>query len=261
MKLKRSTLWLMAITMAVCGSLLLLTSKHTPDNATRAKRLGEMQGIVIRYDNPSNFYIPPFLPEDAHIPTVEMKAVRPEAVEHALYGIENALKKYPPGFMDKLIKAIFICGDMTIAGASAGGTYGPAWVLLAAPVGIGPDGIRLTCRMGVHHELSSFVYLRGDNAARWRKMEPKDWRFSTTPDTQIQRDKATPPNPATGFLSSYGATTPENDFNVYAEKMMTELPAVMRLSKLHPIVAKKAAFVRECYMAIDPRMGAVLAEP
>ena len=247
--------------MTVCGGLLLLKSKHTPNNTAHAKRLGEMQGIVISYDNPSNFYIPPFLPEDAQIPTVKMKAVQPEAVEHALNGIEAALKKYPLGFMDKLIKAIFICGDMTIAGAPAGGTYGPAWVLLAAPVGIGPDGIQLTCRMGVHHELSSFVYLRGDNAVRWREMEPNDWHFATTPETQIQRDKAAPPNPATGFLSSYGATTPENDFNVYAEKMMTELPTVMRFSKLHPIVAKKAAFVRECYIAIDPRMGAVLAEP
>jgi hypothetical protein len=53
------------------------------------------------------------------------------------------------------------------------------------------------------------------------------------------------------------AGAPENDFNVYVEKMMTEMPEVMRLSQLHPLVAKKAAFVRKCYVAIDPRMGPV----
>lgn len=39
--------------------------------------------------------------------------------------------------------------------------------------------------------------------------------------------------------------------------MMTEMSEVMRLSQLHPVVAKKAALVRECYVAIDPRMGTV----
>ena len=258
MHFSRRTLWFVAGAMAVCGSLLLWISRPAPDNATRARQFGETQGIVIGYGDPSSFYIPPYLPEDAHIPTVEMKAARPKDIEPALDGIEDALKKYPPGFMSKLIKAIFICGDMTIAGAPAGGTYGPAWVLLAAPSGIGSEGIRLTCRMGVHHELSSFVYLRGDNAVRWRKMEPDNWRFAATPEAQIQRYKSTPPDPATGFLSAYGATTPENDFNVYAEKMMTELSTVVRLSKLHPMVAKKAAFVRECYVAIDPRMRTLL---
>lgn len=257
MRVSRRALLLWAVVMAVCGGLLLATSQHGPDNATRARKLGEMQGIAIGFGDPSSFYVPPHLPEDARIPTVEMRAAQPKAIGPALDGIEDALKQYPPGFINKLIKAIFICGDMTIASAPAGGTYGPAWVLLSAPAGTGSDSIRLTCRLGVHHELSSFVYFRGDNAVRWRKMEPGNWSFATTPDVQIQRDKSTPPNPATGFLSAYGATTPENDFNVYVEKMMTETPEVMRLSKLHPVVAKKAAFVRKCYVAIDPRMGAV----
>jgi len=246
-----------AVVAAVCGGLLLAASQHGPDNATRAKKLGEMQGIVIGFGDPSSFYVSPYLPGDARIPTVVMRAAQPEAIGPALDGIEDALRQYPPGFMNKLIKAIFVCGDMTIAGAQAGGTYGPAWVLLSAPAEISSDDIRLTCRLGVHHEFSSFVYFHGDNAVQWRKMEPGNWSFATTPTAQIQQGKSPPPNPATGFLSAYGATTPENDFNVYAEKMMTEMPEVMRLSQHHPVVAKKAAFVRKCYEAIDPRMGAV----
>jgi hypothetical protein len=261
--------------MAASGTLLLArdrlmglqaNSPSPAENAAHARRLGEAQNIIIGFGDPSSFFVAPYLPEDARVRGVTMEAAQAAAIAPALDGIEVSLRQYPPGFLGKVIKAIFICGGMAIAGAPAGGTYGPAWVLLSAPLSIGPDAIHLTCRLGVHHEFSSFVYMRGDNAARWQQTEPPGWQFATTPQAQIDRDKATVPAPETGFLSAYGATTPENDFNVYAEKMMTEMHAVMDAARVHPIVARKAAFVRACYVAVDSRMAAVfdslgMAEP
>ena len=265
MTVSRRAIWL-AGAMAAAGALLLgrdrltnsqANSPSSAENAARARRLGEAQNIIVGFGDPSSFFVAPYLREDAHVPTVTMEPVQPAAVAPALDGVEASLRQYPPGFLGKVIKAIFVCGDMTIGGAPSGGTYGPAWVLLSAPLSIGPEAIRLTCRLGVHHEFSSFVYMRGDNATRWQQTEPSGWDFATTAKSQIDRDKAMAPSPDTGFLSAYGATTPENDFNVYAEKMMTEMHAVMDLARAHPIVARKAAFVRACYSTIDSRMVAV----
>ncbi len=66
-----------------------------------------MQGIVTGCCGPPDFYIPHFLPEDVHIPSVEMKAARPDSIEPALDGMEDALKKYPPGFGSKVISTSF----------------------------------------------------------------------------------------------------------------------------------------------------------
>jgi hypothetical protein len=216
-------------------------------------------GIVVGMDNPSSFYVPPFLPADAAIPGVEVLPAQPGALAPALDGIEAALMRYPPGFVAGLIKAIFIGGRIRIQGANAGGTYGPAWILLSAPLEIGAPSIELTCRMGVHHELSSFVYLRGDTVERWRAVQPENWPFAGSAAHQLSGDSASAPPVETGFLSAYGATSPENDFNVYAEKMLTEPATVMRLADQVPAIARKLALVRQAYLAIDPRMEQALS--
>lgn len=247
----------------VGGAILSLGRKpavdQTPDPAERASRIGAMNGILVAYGDPATFYVPPFLPDDAKLPLVDMRAAEPSAVWFALDGIEPSLAQYPPGFVAKLIKAIFVCGRMTIEGERAGGTYGPAWVLLAAPLDIGAEGITLTSRIGVHHELSSFVYYRGNTAEVWQKTVPPNWVFPTSVAAQLKSNPARPPSAETGFLSAYGATAPENDFNVYAEKMMTEMETVMRQARRFPVVARKANLVRESYAAIDPRMDAIFS--
>ena len=239
---------------------MLVLPALAPDPAKRARAISREQGIFVGYGDPATFYVPPYLPEDAKLPRVEMRLAERAALLPALEGIEASLRQYPPGFVAKLIKAIFIAGWIAIDGIEAGGTYGYAWVLLAAPITIGAANITLTCRLGVHHELSSFVYNRDDTARLWGETHPKNWRFATSTKLEIGRAKQSAPSPETGFLSAYGATTPENDFNVYAEKMMTEMPVVMQLAKQVPLIARKVAFVRQRYVEIDPRMDEVFSQ-
>jgi hypothetical protein len=253
---RRAVLAGAAAALGAAGAALLWRSRER-DPERWAQEIGATQGIHVAFGDPSTFYTPPYRPEDAKVPYVEMTAAEPAAYSSALKGIEASLAQYPSGFVGKLISAIFVCGRMTIEGAPAGGTYGPAWVLLSAPLEIGAAGIALTCRMGVHHELSSFVYMRGDLARDWADAEPPDWNFSASSAQQLGDDAAAPPPAETGFLSAYGATSSENDFNVYVEKMMTEMETVMGLARRHAVVARKAELVRRSYAAIDPRMDGV----
>lgn len=257
---KRRALILTGGALAMTGGAMLVLRALAPDLAEWAQAIAEEQGIMVGYGDPATFYAPPYLPEDARLPRVAMRPAERAAIPPALEGIETSLRQYPPGFVAKLIKAIFIAGWIAIDGVEAGGTYGHAWILLAAPLSIGAGGIRLTCRLGVHHELSSFVYNRGDTASLWRKTHPGDWQFATSAKVEIERANLPAPSPDTGFLSAYGATTPENDFNDYAERMMTEMLTVVQLAEQVPLVARKAAFVRQRYVEIDPRMDRVFSQ-
>lgn len=55
----------------------------------------------------------------------------------------------------------------------------------------------------------------------------------------------------------YGATSAENDFNVYAEKIFTEAKSIAELGKKQTVVARKIALLVAAYERLDSRMGAV----
>jgi hypothetical protein len=263
-RLSRRGLLAVAGALGTAGTGLLLWPQIRAltgrDPLERARLLGEANGILIAFGDPAGFFVPPHTAADARIPQVEMEPAPAAAFGPALDGVEQALSRYPAGFAARLVKAIFICGQMRISGARAGGTYGPAWLLLSTPADLGMAAVTLTCRMGVHHELSSFVYLRGATAELWRQTEPAGWAFAADSAAQLGRDGAPAPPPETGFLSAYGATSSENDFNVYAEMMMTQMESVARLARQFPLVASKAALVRAGYAAIDARMDSVFTQ-
>src|SRR5260370_25103100 len=132
----------------VGGTILALDRRSVLDQAQepaeRARGVGEANGVVVAYGDPATFYVPPFLPADAKLPLIDMRAAEPSAVWFALDGIEASLAQYPAGFVAKLIKAIFICGRMTFDGETGGGPHGPAWFGVFAPRGNRAEGITVT---------------------------------------------------------------------------------------------------------------------
>jgi hypothetical protein len=115
----------------------------------------------------------------------------------------------------------------------------------------------------VHHELSSLVLRREPSTLpAWKRFAPPaGWRFEEMDEEKVlARAGDAAPDPATGFLSAYGGTNPENDFNVYAEKIFTEPEKVAGLARAHPLVHRKLDFVMGVYERIDPRMAAVFRD-
>jgi hypothetical protein len=178
-------------------------------------------------------------------------------VPEALDGIEQALAVYPPGFVSTRCKAVFICGSLSLDGAHAGGTYGPAWIILVATQRFG-WGIFETALLGIHHELSSLVwYVRLDLPPRWRALLPEG--YSEAKDT-AEALKASPSGKGDvdrGFLSPYGATSAENDFNVYAELVSTDAARVAALADAHPLIARKLALLMDAYTSLDSRFDGI----
>jgi hypothetical protein len=88
----------------------------------------------------------------------------------------------------------------------------------------------------------------------WVAFVPTDWKFTTTSEAALSRGSAPAPAPETGFLTGYGATTAENDFNTYAEKIFTDPAALVQLACQHALVRKKLNFVLQTYVSLDVRL-------
>jgi hypothetical protein len=248
--------------LLLTGAWLLLAGRKDETPAERAQRLSAAHGVTIGIGSPDTFFVPPYGPSDARVSDVEAQPVDRESAAIALEGIERALAQYPAGFVAGLIKAVFVAGELRAGGAEPGGTVGPAWIILAAPKDLGRKGIFATSYIGFHHELSSFALEKEPSTLpEWKRFAPAGWKFEEMDArTIIARGHDDDPDLATGFLSAYGGTNPENDFNVYAEKIFTEPATVARLAREHPLVRRKLEFVMAVYVRIDPRMAAVFRE-
>lgn len=226
--------------------------------AERARHIGERHDILVSFGSPDTFFVAPFGPDDARIAGYEFGQAAPEGLPDSLDGIERALDQYPRGFVAKLIRAVFVCGELRVDGARAGGTVGRAWIIVASKPRLGREGRYLTAYLGVHHELSSFVYRHDPSTeALWREFAPRDWQFIDRAPDVLARGEDRDPSPTTGFLTAYGATNPENDFNTYAEQVFSESAELRLRAKDQPLIARKLAFVLDAYRAVDPRIDDV----
>ncbi len=225
-----------------------------------ARVLGEQQGLVIGFGDPKTFYVPPYMPEDAKVQNVLLSPVDREAVSDALKGIGKAFRAYPEQCLGKIIKAVFIAGKILIEGTEAGGTYGQDWIFVSAPRDMPPATRRLSAELVVHHETSSFPWLRSSALqAAFQALEPADWAFQTSTADQIAFASRPTPPVESGFLSSYGATTSENDFNTYVEILFSDPARMKNLAGRVPLIATKLALVLETYIKIDGRLRETFA--
>ena len=228
-------------------TLLLGRKRRAVDPAAlrqRAEAIGARHRIRIGYGAPDTFFVAPDPAASAAIVGGVARAAEPSALPRALDGIEESLEIYPAGFFSTLCKAIFVCGSLTRDGAESGGTYGPAWLILVATWEVGERGIFETARLGVHHEFSSLVW----NAlpglpARWAALLPREWSPAGTNAEALAAGGRGADRPRDdGFLSSYGATTVENDFNVYAETAFADAGRLVSAAARSPVVARKTAY-------------------
>lgn len=258
---RRTLLFAAAGILAATGATLIVGGRPPATTTTgtaveRAAALSRRHGLLVTVDDPATVRV------DGEAATavagVRLAPAAEEALGPALDGLEAALAVYPDGFVAKLARAVVIVGDLRIDGTPAGGTYGRSWIILSAPPGLDAASIRETCRLGLHHELSSFVWRGSATVGAWREAMPAGWREAATTEEQLEAARTPPPRSDSGFLSAYGATTLENDFNTYAERMMTDPAGLASLAKRFKVARRKATLVREAYVDVDRRMDAIL---
>lgn len=253
--LRRS--YILGTVMAAAGSVLLLRGtppRYRADPAVWAAEIGQRHGLLIGFGDPRQFHTPPYTAADA--PTAG-GSVNPAALSDlapALDGLATSLDLYPPGFVARFCRAIFVCGPLFLDGERAGGTFGPAWIILAADPFVGPGGIRETARLGVHHEFSSIILPRVPGLeARWAETLPPGWQPATGTADALRH--AGQREDRDGFLSSYAATSLENDFNTYAETVFGFPARLAALARTSMLVRRKAGLLLDAYVGLDKRLA------
>jgi hypothetical protein len=242
---------------STAGAYLLQTMAHG-DPAEQARRISSKHGISVTFGDPASFRLS--TDKSVHIIPNDMSAESTDQrnVSAALEGIDSALNKYPTGFVAKLVSDVFVCGVLHAASARAAGTLGDGWILIAAPEDRDPDDVERMAGATFHHELSSVVLKKTAALDRWREFWPSGRAQEYGYDKVVRLGQGDDPDPSGGFVSAYGMTNPENDFNMYAEKMFTEPKVMARLASQYQLVRTKLQFVIDRYVEVDARIQQTL---
>lgn len=214
--------------------------------------------IALRFGDPADFHLPPYPAAGA---LIRAEPADTHDVYSALRGVDLALSLYPPDLVNRHLAAIFIAGELDINGVRAAGTYLYAWIYISAAgdlADLGPAYIAET----VHHELSSLLFLAGDfPTARWTALNPADFAYLPSPEAVLEA-AGTHLDPAMaetwhrdGFVSDYGLSSLENDFNTFAEMALGRPDDLRALAGRHPRIADKLTVLIDFYTGLDPQMG------
>ncbi|MEI8667109.1 hypothetical protein P4S65_01340 [Pseudoalteromonas sp. B131b] len=178
-----------------------------------------------------------------------MKSTSLEDSSDSLDGIETALEVYPLGFVSKVIDAIYLSGPMLMEGAEAGGTYSSNSIILVNISDQNGTNFNFENSLkGVHHELSSLIYIRSPFVIfAWQALLPKEWEPVSSNYEALTQNKNIGPDYENGFLSRYSKTNVENDFNTYAEFAFAEPEKLRELAATYPIIAKKLSVFITAY--------------
>lgn len=233
-----------------------------------ALELEQQYGLVVRYGDPSEFYVPPLLPT-VNNPDEGYFIGRADEVFvlAALRGIREALAKYPLELIKKYLTAVFISGKITIYGVEGSGTYIQSWIYLAAlekHKHADSDFYERT----FHHELSS-LFLKNVNfpSIRWQLANEPGFKYLPSQKDVVRaashENRRDPKEAASwyraGFVHYYGMSSMENDFNMYAEMAMTHPEELKKLADQYPRIQAKTSILVDFYSGLAPELAEYMA--
>lgn len=171
--------------------------------------------------------------------------------------IEKALSRYPISVIKKYLKSIHFAGEIEHDGFNYAGSYDPfrhiiflvsdGWSDEKYPIGI------------FHHEFSSLLLKSHSLVINpWFDQNPANFEYlydSRRGRREIYESvspKGTEKDFENGFMSSYGQTDFENDFNEYSKMIFTYPMRFKELMNRYPRVRGKFLAWLKFYQEIDP---------
>jgi hypothetical protein len=226
-------------------------------------KLCEYYGLIVRYGDPSEFYMPPFPPAvDAPDKGCVIEPADKHSALTALIGVRKALSKYPPTLLQRYLSAVFISGILKIYGVQAGGSYAHSWIVVSATPDYEQFGSEVY-EATLNHELSSLFLKNSDfPMKRWEMINEADFSYLPRQIDVVRsaalanrRDPTESPSwHMAGFVSDYGMASLENDFNTYAELAMTHPGRLRELAAQYPRIRAKTRILVEFYSSLAPEL-------
>lgn len=218
-------------------------------------------GIKIVYEVGHDFFSPI---ENPPIPAGPLPGSRIEQIPHRVLVryrtlLQKAFDKYPIEVIKKNLNAIYFAGIIDADGLWYGGTYDPfRRIVYLVDSGTKSDDQAMDT---FHHEFSSLLLKRHSFFVNpWSDHNSKDFKyFREKNDNWETLEKALDSTEdgnaevyEQGFVTVYGQTNFENDFNEYSALIFTYPQKFKKIMDQYPRVRSKFLLWLEFYQKLDP---------
>lgn len=189
-------------------------------------------------------------------------SVRPSEVERSMEIIFDALGKYPAIVMEENLGRVYVVGSLEFKGVSYAATNSRDTIYMTNR-GRSEGYTNVFIERLFHAEFSSILlrnYRDSFPEESWLAANPEEFEYGESGAEAILTGRASEDmNPKLlkqGFLTEYGMSTMENDFNSYAKHLMTQGSIVLECAKRYPRVQKKIDVFIAFYCSIHPEFTA-----
>lgn len=168
-----------------------------------------------------------------------------------------ALSKYPPVLVKQNLKAVYVMGSLHFSGIRASGTNSKDKIYIAnsgKKRGFTDQWIERV----FHSEFSSILlrnHSRRFPKKRWHATHQSDFRYGTTGVEAVKQNRIgmhfEQQLLEQGFLSLYGQSSLENDFNAYAGQLLLGEPRLWDAAEKTERVARKLKLTIEFFHELD----------
>lgn len=173
--------------------------------------------------------------------------------------LRQALEKYPVNVVKQNLEKVYFAGEINQAGFRYGGSYDPFRKIVYL-VDNGSK-TKATAISTFHHEFSSLLLnSRAFLINSWESLNPTNFNYfgdvydnwdDLNKDVDFSRE-ANRADYEKGFLSIYGQTNFENDFNEYSAMIFTCPRKFRKIMDQYPRVRGKFEVWLKFYQEIDP---------
>lgn len=180
--------------------------------------------------------------------------------EQALRVMDAALAKYPMEVLREHLHTLYLLGELRYSGVITSGTNSKTDVY----VKIGPSDKGFTALHNervFHAELSSILIRNRPqflDQTAWKAANPPDFTYLGDGVAAVKQGKARTrldgKMNVLGFLSEYGQSSLENDFNGFAGRLWTGDAALWQLAEQHPAIQRKLTLVLRFYQQLHPKL-------
>lgn len=189
---------------------------------------------------------------DRGVDGLRTTAIAPTHRARAAAAVVAALERYPRAALAGRLARVCVVGTLKLWGRDVGGTYRGDAIYIATS---GLSRPRYVSAI-FHHELSSlFAKADGFPWATWRAANAPSEAYLGSPFSAIRIGLVGVGDEddfARGFFAPYAAATAEEDFNVFAETVMTDPVWARTCIERHPALRRKWDAWCACMRAVAP---------
>ncbi|MBB5039855.1 hypothetical protein [Prosthecobacter dejongeii] len=172
--------------------------------------------------------------------------------------LEAALSKYPATVLKANLKAVYVLSELRYRGVVTSGTNSRTYVYLK--MGDELAGYTPAHVEGTFHAEFSSILIRNHpqflDKKAWQKANPADFQYLGDGVEAVKQGKAGLKSETTllekGFLSQYGCSTLENDFNGLTIRLFAGDASLWALAEQYPRIRAKLQLALSFYQRLDP---------